>query len=74
MKENPELAKRVKQLRTKEDYTWRAVAEQINQEFPNIIQTHKFKGVICVNQIDGIDLCSAARVYLGEEVEKDGWN
>lgn len=74
MQKDPQLAKRVRQLRISEDYSWRAVAGQIAKEYPELdINIFDWQGFKCANQIDGMDLCSAARIYFGEEIE-DGWN
>lgn len=73
MQKNPQLTERVKQLRVKDEYTWRSVADRIAQEFPGIIETWEYRGILCVNQMDGIDLCDAAMEYFNEDIE-DGWN
>jgi hypothetical protein len=74
MEKYPQLAKRIKQLRTNEGYTWRAIAEQINKEYPKLdINTYNWKNFTCVNQVDGIALCEAAMKYLNETI-KNGWN
>ena len=73
MQKNPKLAERVKQLRVSEEYSWRGVAGQIAQEYPDIVEPFEFGGFVGGNQIDGIYLCEAAMEYFNEEVE-DGWN
>jgi len=74
MQKNPQLAKRVKQLRIKQEIGWGMIGQIIAQEFPELeISISTFQGIKIGNQIAGADLCDAAMEYLDEKVE-NGWN
>lgn len=74
IQKNPRLGQRIKQLRVNDEYTWRAVAGQIAQEYPDIgVDVVEWYGFMGGNQIDGMTLCEAAMEYFCEEPD-DGWN
>lgn len=65
---NQEQAEFIKNLRVNQNYSWRAVAREFADRFPEI------KWVDKGNQISGMILCDAARDFFNEDVEKDNWN
>jgi len=74
MQKNPQLAKRVRQLRVKQEVGWGIIAQIISQEFPELeISIATFHGVKIGNQPAGAELCDAAMEYFDEKA-KDGWN
>jgi len=68
---NKEQAEYIKELRCSEPmFSWRAVAREFVDKYPEFSKMHNINGGI---QQDGIDLCDAAMGFLGEQT-KDGWN
>lgn len=63
---NQEQAEFIKELRCSKDYSWRAVARDFTEKYPDIEPPTS-------NQWIGMELCSAAMKFLGETVEQ-GWN
>lgn len=63
---NKEQAEFIKELRCSQDYTWRAVARDFTEKYPEIESSTS-------NQYVGMKLCDAAMKFLGETVEQ-GWN
>lgn len=61
-----EQAEFIKDLRVNKDYSWRAVARDFCDKYPNM-------NIDRGNQIDGICLCDAAMKFFNETVE-NGWN
>lgn len=67
-----EQAEFVKELRVKNDCSWRAVARDVSEKYPELgVKGNKAEN--WGNQFDGIALCDAAMKLLNEKVE-DGWN
>ncbi len=74
MQKNPQLAKRVKQLRVEQEVSWGMVGQIISEEFPELeIHIATFQRIKIGNQPAGAKLCDAAMEYFNEKVE-DGWN
>jgi hypothetical protein len=65
-----EIANDVKQLRTKEDYSWRAVCRDMAKKYPELkLNTHKNGGGF---QLDGMILSEEAEIFLGKNAGS-GW-
>ena len=74
MQKNPQLAKRVKQLRVEQEVSWGMVGQIISEEFPELkIHVATFQGIKIGNQPIGAGLCDAAMEYFDEKTE-EGWN
>lgn len=76
-----EIAEDIKRWRVEEEYTWRSVHREYQKKYIpeeqwyfNEIMVERFgKSEPSGHQMDGIELCHAAMLFLGEKVE-DGWN
>jgi len=74
MQKNPQLAKRVKQLRVEQEFSWGMVGQIISEEFPELkIHVATFHEMKIGNQLVGTELCDAAMKYFDEKIE-EGWN
>lgn len=62
----------IKDLRVNQGYSWRAVARDVSEKFPELNVRGNAKENYG-NQIDGLRLCDEAMCLLGEYVE-NGWN
>jgi hypothetical protein len=63
-------ARRVRELRCDEGYTWRAVAHQTHEDWGGGADLWKDPA----NQIAGMVLCEAAAAMLGEDASAEPWN
>lgn len=75
---NDEIASDIKKWRVTEEYSWRAVHREFQYKYiPEekwfVIEGFKLDEKPTGNQIDGMELCHAAMIYLNESVS-EGWN
>ena len=74
-----EISDRIFKLRCIDGYTWRAVASQIDHDFPGVFGFVPLSdkldhfGRRSIGQNAGIALCSVAMELRGESIS-DGWN
>jgi hypothetical protein len=80
---NDEKAQFIKELRVKEDCSWRGIHAEYQKKYYHKDEYWYNAALVEMfgkdpdephgNQIDGMYLCDSAMNYLGEDVE-DGWN
>jgi hypothetical protein len=67
VKMDRELAETIKYWRCNLGMTWRAVARAASENYPE----HNFCNG---NQIEGMELCKAAALFLGDKPNDKPWN
>lgn len=65
-----EQAKAVREMRVHQELTWRGVADEFTERFPDADYARGLAG----NQILGMALCEAAALKLGEDPNAEPWN